>query len=146
MNYETSEPTVLSQVIPQNTTPPISFGVKYTQNEPNDKYDANRLIQLVPKPSRPKALNLIDIFEKQPNDITFDTKGTIFIDNEPLPNANMRLVFPALFKKRSKDVEGLNEVLSKLDQMELLHLVNRKRSPPPKVTTNLQALNWWYLK
>jgi len=146
--YETVEPTASSQVLPQKTTPPQNYSVPIEQSQLSDGFDAKVLIKLVPQIYKQKAQNLLQVIEERPNDITFDTNGSVFVNGESLPNSNIKVIFPALFKKSKKTVIGLSDVLAKLQQMNMLHLVNRSKTTAltgsgPKV---MAKSNWWYLK
>lgn len=120
--YEASQPTQTSEVIPERTTPQPAFGVNLFQNDHNDSFDCKVLLKTIPTLYRQKASLLLNTFERQPNDLTFDSNGTVYIENEPLPNSNIQKIFPALFKKRTRSIEGLPEVIAKLNQMNQLHL------------------------
>lgn len=152
-SFDVSEPTISSEVIPEQTKPPIGFGVEIVPTEMSDKFDAKRLLLLVPKPQRQKAISLLDIFENQPNDISFDTAGNVYINSESIPNSNVSHIFPALFKKGTNEanVPGLKDVVAKLTQMNVIHLTNRNPSHSLKVkgpqqAKQIQKTNWWYLK
>lgn len=148
--YETVKPTVTSEVMPENTKVPLCFGVSLNQNDLNDTFDCDRLMKLVPAAQKEKAKVLLNIFETHPNDVTFDAKGTVYINSTSIPNSNIFVLFPALFKKRGKSAQGLSELLVKLEQMNLLHLISRSKLHTPKVTHSLtnqpMQKNWWYLK
>lgn len=144
--YEAAQPTQTSEVIPENTTPSTGFGVNLFQNDHNDSFDCKVLLKSVPSLFKQKATTLLNTFEQQPNDLTFDSNGVVFVDNEALPNSNIREIFPALFKKRSKPLNGLTSVLAKIHQMNLLHLTARTMTDKPKLLSQGQKINWWYLK
>lgn len=148
--YETIQPSTSSGVIAQNTTPQNNFGIPVEQNQLNDTFDCKQLLKVVPKLYKQKAKALLDIFEERPNDVTFDTKGIVYIDGVSLPNSSIKKLFPALFKKRQKNVTGLTDVVAKLEQMNLLHLINYSK---PSIRTKSKLAgngngqsNWWYLK
>lgn len=145
---EAAQPIQSSEVIPENTLPSASFSVNLFQNDHNDSFDCKVLLKKVPRLYKQKATTLLNIFEKQPNDLTFDSKGTVFIDSEAIPNSNINQVFPALFKKRSASIDGLSEVVVKLNQMNLSHLIAHTNIVKPKLGMQGQGqkLNWWYLK
>ena len=146
-SYETSEPTLSSEVLPESAPPPVNFGVPLAQNDMNDNFDTKELLSCVPKLYKQKAFRLLELFERQPNDVSFDSKGTVYINSESLPNSNIYKILPALFKNKGKSVNGLKEVVQKLDQMNLTHLINRR--PTIKVKTPSMKIepskNWWYL-
>lgn len=147
--FETSQPATTSEVVSEATAPPNQYGNEIVQNDMNDRFDCKLLLQLVPKPSKQKASELLNVFESRPNDITFDTKGVLYINSEAIPNSNMSSIFPALFKKRTKDINGLSEIITKLEQMDMVHLINKHnlklklKVDKPRLSQNA---NWWLLK
>lgn len=150
--YETVQPTVSSSVIPEKTTPPIQFENTIEQSSLNDSFDARKLLQSVSSINKQKARALLDILEQRPNDVSFDSSGTLYINGVSLPETNMQIIFPALFKKRVKNITGLTELLEKLKEMNLLHLVSHSKKSKETSTSKESASpstakgNWWYLK
>lgn len=148
--------TITSNVVDNIPAPGPSFGVTIKKGDLNDDFDIKHLISLVPRAYRDKAKKLLSVFENRPDDITFSAQGTIFINGESIPGSNMFLVFPALFK-RGKKFTGFKELVQKIKEMELDHLVSETNR---KITTGLIGLknkkqltvsksvssNWWVLK
>jgi len=148
--FDVSQPTISSEVIPEQTTPPNAFGVELISTEKSDNFDAKHLLQLIPKPQKQKAISLLNIFEQQPNDISFDSAGNVYINSESVPKAKMSVIFPALYKKRTTKatVPGLEEVVIKLTQMNAIHLTNRNPNNVSKLkgpthSLELPKSNWW---
>lgn len=137
-------------MLPEQTTPPLNVAVPIEQSHLSDSFDARSLLKLVPEKFKQKAATLLKIFEQRPYDITFDTKGVLFVNGESIPNSSFKKLFPALFKKRSKSLTGLSELRAKLDQMRLLHLISGSHTPHVTVgsgaSTSTSKSNWWYLK
>jgi hypothetical protein len=152
--YEKSEPTVTSEVRPGNTTPPINYSNVIRQNDLNDSFDENALLKKVPKPYKKKASLLLRIFDERPNELTWDSAGNIYADEQAIPNANIFELFPYLFRKRApKTLTGLPDLIEKLQGMGLGHLINCPSVQPKKVSkTTPQPIpqpstsgDWWFL-
>jgi len=149
--YESSEPTTVSEPVPEALKIPKPFGVDIHQNDLNDKFDSQHLLKLVPKLYKQKATQLLEIFEQQPNDISYNSQGVLFIDSESVPNSNIFLLFPALFKRKSQKLSGLHEFINKLHQMNLNHLIAPSRTNirigAGKINTNIPSkAKWYFLK
>ena len=151
-NYERTQPTVVSDGI-VNTTPPLSFGAPIYENNLNDSYDEHALLKRVPKQYKKSGAKLLKIFDQRPNEVTWDSAGHIYVDEQVLPNANIFDVFPSLFKKNaSKKILGLEDFLQKLEAMGLSDLIQcrskikvSKRLNPLSQSTTSSSSNWWYL-
>ena len=109
----------------------------------------------VPKPFKKKAATLLQIFDERPNEITWDSSGNIYLDEQSLPGSNIFDLFPYLFRKRSpKSLTGLSDFVEKLKSMGLGHLISnslllKKGFSVGSTKTNLETTeppkNWWYL-
>lgn len=153
-NYDRAEPTVTSVGYPQVI--PLNYAVEIEKSNLNDKYDEKKLLSKVPREHIRNALELLKAFEDQPNEISFDSQGTIFINEESIPESNIYKFFPLLFRKRKpKSFTGYQDFVEKLLDMGLGHYIkypiNDKKAA--KMDTLLkQELNldtsktqWWYL-
>jgi hypothetical protein len=91
-----------------------------------DSFDDERLIKLVPKSSQNKAEKLLSQLKKHPGDITWQSNGTIFLNQTSLFESNMFELFPKLFKKTShpEKVSNLLDVASTISTLGLGHLIN----------------------
>jgi len=150
-NYERSTPTVVSE-IPQDTTPPLNFGVEVKETVLNDTYDEQALLKKIPKIFHKKATVLLKAFDERPNELTWDSTGNIYIDEKVIPNANIFILFPLLFKKTaSKKHIGLDDFVAKLHAMKLSSLIKLKLKLPAEmkhlntITPNSSNQNWWFL-
>jgi len=152
--YEKSEPTTTSEVQPDNTTPPISYSNLIRQNDLNDSFDENALLKKVPKPYKKKAALLLKIFDERPNELTWDSAGNVYADEQSIPNANIFELFPYLFRKRApKGLSGLADLVKKLQAMGVGHLINCPSVEKTKATPKSTAApivpstsgDWWFL-
>lgn len=159
MFYERAQPTTSSEVIPENTAPPPHFDNRLCENDLNDAFDENQLLKFVPKRFKGKARELLEIFDERPNEITWDTKGVIFVDQTAIPDSNIFTLFPYLFRRKvPKDVlsKGFSDFLKKVVEMKLGHLVNCNTMSilgplvsKPKIKSESVAkattTKWWFL-
>jgi hypothetical protein len=96
-------------------------------------------------------------FNQNGEKITFNSAGTIFIDQVALPSSNIFEIFPILFKRKNlkRRIPGLNDFLEKLQELGLNHLVllnkittktnqNQKKNLEDHGLKN-EASNYWYL-
>ena len=149
-NYEVVAPTVTSDPIPSNSAPPLNFENPITENDFNDSFDQKKLLTIVPKQFKKKATSLLKCFDERPNEVTWDSSGNIYLDEQSLPNSNVFELFPYLYRKRSKkSLQGLNDFVLKIQSMGLGHLINTsvkvKSSDEKPTSGNEKSLNWWYL-
>ena len=148
--YERAQPSVVTTDIP-NTTPPSHFSNPLFQNDMNDAFDENALLKKVPKLFKKKASLLLKAFDERANEITWDASGNIYLDEQVLPNANIFQLFPYLFRKKSpKHLQGISDLVQKLNTMGLSHLINcnvEKFKVPSKPSSGEgeSTMNWWYL-
>lgn len=146
-NYERAEPTVAIEK-PENTLPPTHFSNPIFQTDLNTSFDEDALLKKVPKLFKNQALKLLKKFDEQPNDVTWDAAGHIYIDEKVLPNANINEILPALFRKSTpKKINGFVDFVNKIESMGLSSMIRHKQ----KITSNAQSNsltmpeNWWYL-
>ena len=151
--YERAEPTVVVTGTP-NTLPPVHFSNPLFENDLNDSFDENSLLKKVPRLFKKKASLLLKAFDERANEITWDASGNIYIDEQVLPNANIYLLFPYLFRKRCpKNLLGLPDLVEKLNAMGLSHLFNCKlekikvasKASSGEGESAESTINWWYL-
>ena len=157
--YETSQPTVTSEVESESASAPIEFGYTIRPNDQNDQFDQQHLISLIPKLHKQKAIRLLQALEEQPQEITFNSKGDIFLNSQSLPGANIYVLFPALFKRRTpKALVGYPEFTQKLSEMKLTHFISAQsmKADNLKSSHTAHAIHqasgsgskqspWWYI-
>lgn len=74
----------------------------------------------MPKGLKKNAQHLLEEFDKRGNELTWNSSGTIFVDQVAIPGSNLFTVFPLLFKvRRSEKLIGLNELIQKINDMGL---------------------------
>jgi len=153
--YERAEPTTLTGLLPDDTAPPPHFSNELHENDLNDSFDENQLLRFVPKRFKQKAKVLLQNFDDRPNELTWDSAGTIYADQTSIPNSNIFTLFPYLFRcKVPKDVvsKGFPDFLKKVVEMKLEHLLNCNvtsfigRDPIViQKPENSKSSKWWLL-
>ncbi len=91
--------------------------------------DEKQLLLLVPKGLKKNAQHLLEEFDKRGNELTWNSSGTIFVDQVAVPGSNLFTLFPLLFKvRRSEKLIGLNELIQKINDMGLSsYIVNENK-------------------
>jgi len=96
-------------------------------------------------------------FNARGNELTWDSNGKIFIDQVSIPGSNMYFLFPLLFKKkRSSHLPGLEQLVSKINDMGLGDFINNSqlqitheafssRNVPETTDSVVKNEKWWYL-
>jgi hypothetical protein len=103
---------------------------------------------MVPQRHRQQAQILLQQFDKRGNELTWNSDGIIYIDQISLPQSNIFLLFPYLFKmKHPKDLPAFEDFRKKIHDMGLDHLIVKKYKEQPRQMTvaKKQTENWWYL-
>ena len=82
--------------------------------------------------------------------MTYDSSGKIYIDTIAIPNSDIFVYFPYLFKaKRRKDLNGFDDFVQKIHNMGLSNLIFQKQinyqldNLAPKASATEE--NWWFL-
>ena len=113
-------------------------------------------MKLTPPKYRRQARNLLEQFSSRGNELTWNSDGIIFIDQISIPNSDIFVLFPYLFKaKHPKNLNGFNDFVQKISEMGLDHLIAKKSLSTKKSFHSLSqsndtksaknADNWWYL-
>lgn len=110
--------------------------------------DEKRLLKYVPSKYHRQATTLLKQFDNRGNELTWNSNGTIFIDQTSIPESNMFELFPNLFKpKKKKTLQGFEDFVQKISEMGLLHLT-LQRSLTQKLNSlemENKNVNWWFL-
>lgn len=91
-------------------------------------------------------------FNNRGTELTWNSDGVIFIDQTSIPQSDIFLIFPYLFKhKHPKNLAAFDDFVTKIDEMGLSHLIvkriNSKLQPNLKSKTeeSVKSPNWWFL-
>ena len=109
--------------------------------------DEQRLLKFTPAKYRPQASALLRQFQSRGNELTWNSDGIIFIDQVAIPQSDIFVFFPYLFKhKHPKTLVGFSDFVQKLRDMQLQHLiVTKTRTIPPSSQSSNPSGNWWFL-
>jgi hypothetical protein len=114
------------------------------------------LLNKIPSKFKQKAEKLLEVFEQVPNSITWNSDGVIFINQDSLPNSNIFILLPELFKKNpNKKLPGFYEFTSEIATLGYGHLIEKgvlrglQRSAPierqNELYEGIKTENWWYI-
>ena len=149
-NFDLSPPST-SVINSANTVPPIHFTQTRIKNDDNDSFDESRLLKTIPPRHRYQAQILLHQFNQRGTELTWNSDGIIFVDQTSIPQSNIFVLFPYLFKmKHPKDLPGFEDFVKKIEEMGLGHLIIKngrsKRSQQMNLNSTLkQSDNWWYI-
>jgi hypothetical protein len=138
-----------------NHEPPSAFEetIKSSQNSIGVQ---ELLLNKIPSKFKQKAEKLLEVFEQVPNSITWNSDGIIFINHDSLPNSNIFILLPELFKKNpNKKLPGFYEFTSEIATLGYGHLIEKgvlrglHRSAPivrqNELYEGIKKENWWYI-
>ena len=106
----------------------------------------------MPQKYRKKAKSLLQHFNSRGNELTYDSSGVIYIDSIAIPNSDIFVYFPYLFKaKRRKDLHGFADFVQKIIDMGLSDLIFQKEinyhidTPAQIRESDHKDINWWFI-
>jgi hypothetical protein len=105
---------------------------------------------MVPQRHRRQAQILLQQFDKRGNELTWNSDGIIYVDQTSLPQSNIFLLFPYLFKmKHPKNLPAFEDFRKKIYDMGLDHLIVKKYKAKAQSNqmsdSKKQSVNWWFL-
>ena len=114
------------------------------------------LLKRIPLKYHLKAEKLLEAFQTVPNSITWNSDGVIFINQDSLPNSNIFILLPELFKKSpNRKLPGFFEFTSEIATLGYGHLIDKgilrglHRSLPIEnqkgLYEGIKKENWWYI-
>jgi len=140
------------------TTTNSDFGISIKKSDENDENEESQLLTFVPKKFKKQGQLLIEQFEARPNEFTWNSNGVIFINQTPIPNSNIFVLFPLLFKANvlnKKKYSGFEELVNKISDMNLEHLIlknkGKKMEKKSEKSEDIgkvkeqQKVQWWYI-
>ena len=97
-----------------------------------------------------RASKLLEQFNKRGNELTWNSDGIIFIDQTSIPESDIFLFFPKLFKKSlPKNLPGFEDFVQKIADMGLDHLISSKSPKSDHISgegsSKITSPNWWYI-
>ena len=154
-NYNLGPPAQVSTANP-NTNPPLPYSVNQVKDDLNTQFDENQLLKTIPPRFRRLAQILLKEFNSRANEVTWTPDGSLLIDEVSIPKSNIYVIFPFLFmgKKLHSGIPGLQELLIKIKDMGLDHLIKTKplsqksnfKNFATKGTRSKELTGkWWFL-
>ena len=140
-----------------NDHQPMSAETSYSKSDQSSGISKNLLLQKVSKKHLERATQLLQAFDDDPNTITWDSDGVVYINGTSLAGSNIFLLMPELFKlSPNKKLPGFLELASEIATLGLGHLIARKmlrglqRSQPISNQKNIyedlkRSDNWWFI-
>ena len=107
---------------------PLLFTVENQKNNQTDPTSESLVLSKVPDSFREKAKLLLSAFDENPQQLTWNKKGEVYIEQDSIPKANFFQLFPALFKFSSVESQlpGYVEFVNQIALMGLAHLIHPK--------------------
>ena len=136
---------------------PMSGETSYSKSDQSSPISQQLLLGKVPKKKLEKATKLLQAFEDDPNTVTWNSDGIVFINGSSLAGSNIFLLMPELFKlSPNKRLPGFLELVSEIASLGLGHLISKKilkglqRSQPIANQKNIyedlkKSDHWWFI-
>lgn len=135
----------------------MSAEINYSKSDQSSGISKQILLEKVSQKNVEKATKLLEAFDDDPNTVTWDSDGVVYINGSSLAGSNMFLLMPELFKlSPNKKLPGFLELASEIASLGLGHLISKKmlkglqRSQPipnqKHIYEDLKKTdNWWFL-
>ena len=162
-NFNLTSPST-SVIKPPPTEVPAAVHYDNTipKSDFNDSFDEKRLLSFIPIKYKKNARELLKQFNSRGSELNWDTAGVIYINGNAIPNSDIFLLFPYLFRaKRPKKLNGFDDFVAQIIEMGLNNLLFKsvrnfavtKKAKEIKPTTGITSPvlvddskdNWWFL-
>lgn len=130
-------------------SPAEASNIVHKSNVLFNKFDENHLLNGLKNFQKKKALAILSEMKKQPDQLSFDTNGIVYIEGNSIPDSNFKDYLIALTSGKKKPV-GFKDFVIKLQQMGLSRYIPKKCLPikefDPKIIIekNPFSLEKWY--
>lgn len=124
----------------------------------NNEFSDEDLLKTVSVNIKPRAVKLLNALMNHADAITWTPEGTIFLNQQSLPNSNIYFLFPKLFQRvnHPEKVLHLLDLVTSIATLGFAHLINRsltaglsRRQKILDQKTILSHINsgkhWWFL-
>ena len=112
----------------EEVLPAQNAEVIYQGNKFFNKFDERDVLNNLKGFQKKKAQAIISEIKKQPNQLTFDTNGTVFIEGKSIPESNIKDFLFSLFNGKST-LNGFKDFVVKLQQLGLSRYIPKKSLP-----------------
>lgn len=115
-----------------------------------DKFDESALLSKLKENQKRKARDILKHIKEQPDQLTFDDSGTVYIEGNALPQSNIYQLLQDMFCAKSKG-PGYSAFVLKLQQMGLSRYIPKKSLPEQDQSEASKPLppynlaEWYYL-
>lgn len=141
-----------SAVYSDNVPPPLDYDVSILKSDENTVFDETKLLKLIHPSNKHLARALLNAFNENTTEITWNSDGIIFIDQISIPNSNIYEIFPILFSKTkiNQYKPGYIELVTKIKDLGMSSLIKRKlkgKTIPLKAAGSIGQGSslWWYI-
>lgn len=143
-----------------DSSPLKHYNANVIKSDLNSVFDEKELLKKVPKNYLDNAKHLLEEFDKRGQELTWNSSGTIFINQIALPLSNIYVLFPLLFKKKGLIKPGFENFVQKIYDMGLGSLIvhdrfikqleeNKITGSGENITHKVEEVNntvpWWYI-
>ena len=117
---------LLFLVLVEDVNPAEPSEVLYQKNVLFNKFDESDLISGLKNFQKKKAEAILNVLKSQPDQLSFDTNGVVFIEGRSIPDSNIKEYLNALFTGGKKSNSGFQDFVIKLQQMGLSQYISKK--------------------
>ena len=149
--------TQIPEPLTTNHDPAYANATLLIQGDENTPSNEIALLQNIPESFKSNAKKLLDAFSQRPDQLTWNSTGTIFINNISLPETDIYKLLPAAFRPTlsNRKLPGFQSFITQIATMGLAHLINNSllRGLRRKyLISNANEIyketingNWWYI-
>jgi len=141
----------LFKVLVEDVSPGEAANVIYKNSQEFNSFDESHLLSGLKNFQKKKALAIISELKKQPDQITFDTNGTVIIEGKSIPESNISDYLKALFSGKSSPV-GFKDFVLKMQEIGLSRYIPKKSLPKKDFDPNViveknpfSMEKWYYI-
>ena len=106
---------------------PMSAETSYFKSDQSSAISKQILLEKLPKKKVENASKLLQAFDDDPNIVTWNSDGVLYLNGLSLAGSNIFLLMPELFKLNpNKKLPGFLELVSEIASLGLGHLISKK--------------------
>lgn len=113
----------------EEVLPAQNAEVIYQGNKFFNKFDEQDVLNSLKSFQKKKAQAILSEIKKQPDQLMFDTNGTVFIEGKSIPDSNIKDFLFSLFNGKSSTLNGFKDFVVKLQQLGLSRFIPKKSLP-----------------
>ena len=135
----------------EDVSPAEPSNIVHKSNVLFNKFDESNLLNGLKTFQKKKALAIISEMKKQPDQLTFDSNGIVYIEGKSIPDSNIKDFLIALSSGKTKPV-GFKDFVIKLQALGLTRYIPKKCLPikefDPTIIIEKKPFSmekWYYL-